>query len=427
MLSFCVLSDANNERTIAKNKDTKWQSSKTVKRTSKHKKTKSSKSVHISTADIKASQRIEKPIRESKNEKQRSGNSYWEVDISTTQKTLIEAKIKSLPQVRGIHVTSWVAGDDKLRSALIGKISNSVINAVVIAIKEKNGKVYIPGIDKAEKWGSYEGAIKEPEKMVRDFKKAGLYMVARVVCFHDNTIPLKNPAIAVKNPDGSIWKSAKGSTWVDPYDRTVWDYILDVSQTAAELGFDEIQFDYVRYPSEGNVSLCTFSRIHNKENATKNIAAFLDYAKKRLSPYNVKISVDVFGLTTRSDMGIGQDLNLIAKHVDYICPMMYPSHYNLGEYNLNNPDSQPYKVIDRGLRQAFKKTGQNYVKIRPYLQDFSLKYKYGPVELRAQIIAARANMINSWILWNPSVKYSWEALTPQMYKAFIDPLFDDSK
>ncbi|GAB4031731.1 MAG: hypothetical protein Fur0012_09380 [Elusimicrobiota bacterium] len=374
--------------------------------------------------EIRHSQSIKKPSSNHISKSTTtSAKNYWEVDISTSQRAEIKAKIDALPKIRGIHITSWVAGNDKLRQALIEKIKGSVINAVVIAVKEKDGKVYLPGIEKAHRWGSYEPAIKEPEKMVKDFKSAGLYMMARVVCFHDDVIPIKNPSIAVRNPDGSIWRARKGSTWVDPYDRGTWDYILDVAERAAKLGFDEIQFDYVRYPTEGNTSMCRFTQAHNKENATKNIAAFLDYARKRLSSYNVKISADVFGLTTGSDMGIGQDLNLIASHVDYVYPMMYPSHYYPGEYNLKDPDSQPYKVLDRALKQALKKTGDNYYKIRPYLQDFSLKWKYGAPELRAQIIAARANMADSWILWNPSVKYSWEELTPQMYRAFIDPHF----
>lgn len=355
------------------------------------------------------------------NRKQSTQKNYWEVDISTSQRAEIKAKIEALPKIRGIHITSWVAGNEKLRRSLIEKINNSVINAVAVAIKEKDGKVYIPGIEKAHKFSTYEPAIKDPEAMIQDFKKAGLYTMARIVCFHDDIMPKKNPEIAVKNPDGSVWRAKKGSTWVDPYNKGTWDYIIDVAERSAKLGFDEIQFDYVRYPTEGNTSLCRFSQTHNKENATKNIASFLDYARKRLSPYKVKISADVFGLTTGSDMGIGQDLNLIAQHTDYVYPMMYPSHYYSGEYNLKNPDSQPYKVLDRGLKHALKKTGENYVKIRPYLQDFSLGWKYGPTELRAQIIAARANMIDSWILWNPSVKYSWETLTPEMYRAFIDP------
>lgn len=348
---------------------------------------------------------------------------YWEVKLSTTEIAEIKNRINNLPKIRGIHLTSWVAGNEKLRRKIIEKIPNSVINAVAIAIKEKDGKVYIPGIEKTKYFGTYEPAIPEPEKMLSDFKKLNLYTIARIVCFHDNVIPSKFPELAVKRPDGSIWKTRKGDKWVDPYNQKVWEYILDVAERAAQLGFEEIQFDYVRYPTEGDTKQCVFSKPHNRETANKNIKSFIEYAKKRLSKYNVKISVDVFGLTTGSDMGIGQDLNLLAEEVDYIYPMMYPSHYYPGEYNLKIPELQPYKVIDRGLKQAMNKTGLNYSKIRPYLQDFSLKYKYGPQELRAQIIAARANMIDSWILWNPAAKYSWETLTPQMYRAFIDPQY----
>jgi len=348
---------------------------------------------------------------------------YWEVKLSTTEISNIRDEIQKSTQIRGIHLTSWVAGNEKLRRKILNNISNSVINAVAVAIKEKDGRVYIPDIEKAKNWDSYQPAIPEPEKMISDFKKLNLYTMARIVCFHDNVIPKKKPELAVKNTNGQIWKSRKGDTWVDPYNKEVWDYILDVAERSAKLGFDEIQFDYVRYPTEGNTKTCIFSKTHNRENATKNIANFFQYARKRLSKYNVKISADVFGLTTGSDMGIGQDLNLIAENVDYVYPMMYPSHYYNGEYNLKIPESQPYKVIDRGLKQALNKTKTNYSKIRPYLQDFSLKIKYGPQELRAQIIAVRANMIDSWILWNPAANYSWETLTPQMYRAFIDPYY----
>ena len=357
-------------------------------------------------------------ISEIKNQK---NENFWDIKISTTEIQNIRQKIESQPKLRAIHLTAWVAGNEKLRRQIIEKISHSVINGVAIAIKEKDGKVYIPQIEKAQKWGSYEGAIKEPEKMVNDFKKVNLYLIARIVCFNDRIIPKKNPDMAVKNPDNSIWHSKKGETWVDPYNKNSWDYILDVAERAAQLGFDEIQFDYMRYPTEGNTSLCRFSQAHNKENAQKNIANFLIYARKRLSKYNVKISADLFGLTTNNDMGIGQDINLIAENVDYIYPMMYPSHYYSGEYNIKDPDSNPYKTINRGLKQAINKTKYNYPKIRPYLQDFSLRYKYGPVEVRSQIMALKNNMLDSWILWNPSCKYSWEALTPQMYRAFIDP------
>ena len=345
---------------------------------------------------------------------------YWEVKLSTNEIAQIKEKINSQSIIRGIHLTSWVSGNDKLRREIINKIKNSVINTVVVDVKEKNGEVYIPS-EQSIKYKTYTAAVPEPEKIINEFKSIKLYTIARVVCFHDNILPKNNSNLAVKSSDGGLWSSRKGDTWVDPYNREVWDYILDVALRAAKAGFDEIQFDYVRYPTEGDTKKCRFAEIHNRENATKNISDFFSYARKKLSMYNVKISADVFGLTTGSDMGIGQDLEMIAGNVDRVYPMMYPSHYYSGEYNLSDPESQPYKIIDRGLKQAMNKTGPNYYKVIPYLQDFSLKVKYRPFDVRAQIIATKNNYINSFILWNPKSKYSWETLEPSVFCAFVEP------
>lgn len=329
--------------------------------------------------------------------------------------------------VRGIHLTCWGAGSPKLRGELLKKISASVINTVVIAVKETDGKVYIPGVEKAHKFGSYQAAIADPAAMLKDFKAAGLYTVARIVVFKDKVVPKSRHDLAVKNPDGSLWRSRNGATWVDPYHKEVWDYNLDIAELCAKLGFDEIQFDYIRYPSEGNTSLCRYSKPHNRQASTRNLKDFLDYSRKRLAPYKVKISADVFGLTTsvKDDMGIGQDIATLASGADYVYPMMYPSHYNPGEYNLKNPNASPFKVINRGLKDAMGKLGKDYARLRPYLQDFSMGWPYGPSEVRAQIMATRLNLLESWVLWNASNKYTWAALTPQSYRAFVDPNYKD--
>jgi hypothetical protein len=342
------------------------------------------------------------------------------VAVSTSA---IRELVLSEKPVRGIHLTCWGAGSPKLRRELIKKISGSVINAVVIALKETDGKVYIPGVEKAEKWKSHENAIPDPESMIKDFKGAGLYTVARIVVFKDKIVPKVRKDLAVRTPSGDLWRSRNGATWMDPYNREVWDYNLDIAERAAQLGFDEIQFDYIRYPSEGNTALCRYSKPHNRQTATHNLKDFLVYARKRLAPYKVKISADVFGLTTtvKDDMGIGQDISTLASGADYVYPMMYPSHYYPGEYNLKSPNKEPYKVINRGLKDAMGKLGADYARIRPYLQDFSLGYKYGPAEVRAQLVATRLNLLESWVLWNAGNKYTWAALTPQAYRAFVDP------
>ena len=343
--------------------------------------------------------------------------------ISTTT---IHELVLAQHQIRGIHLTCWGAGSAKSRREIIRKMSGTVLNAVVIALKETDGKVYIPGVEKAARWGSHEGAITDPAAMVKDFKDAHIYTIARIVMFKDKILPKVRKDLAVRTPGGDLWRSRNGATWVDPYNHEVWDYNLDIAELAAKLGFDEIQFDYLRYPSEGNTSLCRYSKPHNRQTATANLKDFLDYARKRLAPYNVKISADVFGLTTtvKDDMGIGQDIATLASGADYVYPMMYPSHYYPGEYGLKNPNSQPFKVINYGLRDAMVKLGPNYARLRPYLQDFNLGApKYGPAEVRAQLTAAHLNYLQSWVLWNAGNRYNWEALTPQSYRAFVDPSF----
>ncbi len=346
---------------------------------------------------------------------------YWNVDLSSSDVEYIKQKIKEQKVIRGIHLTSWVSGDEKKRNKIISNIQGSVINTVVIAVREKNGEVYIPGVELSLKYGSYVSAIKDPKKVVSDFKKNGIYTVARIVCFHDNIVPKKYPELAVKRDDETVWKSRKGDTWLDPYQKRNWNYILEIAKKSAEYGFDEIQLDYVRYPTEGNVSECRYSKPHNKRNATKNIAEFIRYIKDELKSYGVKVSVDVFGLTTASDMGIGQDIAMIAEEADRVCPMMYPSHYYTSVYGIAYPEIEPYKVINRGLKEAAKATGKNYYKIVPYLQDFSLKVKYTPYHVRAQIIAAKNNMIDSFILWNPASNYSWDLLRKEVFCSLIEP------
>lgn len=336
----------------------------------------------------------------------------------------IQRLTDAAPVVRGIHLTSWGAGSAKTRRELIHKISGSVVNTVVVAVKETDGMVYIPGVEKAERWHSYTAAIPQPEEMIKDFKGAKLYTVARIVVFKDKVLPKSRRDMAVRTPDGGVWRSHNGSTWVDQYSHEVWEYIGDIAERCAKLGFDEIQFDYIRYPSEGNTKLCRYSKPHNPRTAIVNLKDFLDYQRKRLAPYNVKISADVFGLTTtvKDDMGIGQDIKTLASGADYVYPMMYPSHYYPGEYNLKCPNKEPYKVINRGLHDAMGKLGDDYAKLRPYLQDFSLfGVHYGPNEVRAQLMATRKNLLHSWVLWNPANKYTWSALTPSVYRSYVDP------
>ncbi len=332
------------------------------------------------------------------------------VKVSTESVLLTPADYKP---VRGVHLSAWAAGAPLARRRFLEEMSDTVLNAVVVPVKEIEGWVYIPGVESARRLGTVQIAIPDPESMLRDFKAKGLHSIARVVLFKDDLLPSKRPEWAVRTPDGGVWRNTKGVAWVDPYRREIWEYNLDVASRAAALGFDEIQFDYVRFPSDGDTTTCRFIRAdHSKKTAVENLAAFLRYARERLSPMGVPFSVAVFGMTTtaKDDMGIGQQIADMAEIPDFISPMMYPSHYARGEYGLANPNREPYKVIHRGLRDAKARLRGNAYKLRPYLQDFSLGHRYGQPEVRAQVLAARREGIESWILWNPSNRYTWKAI-----------------
>jgi hypothetical protein len=312
--------------------------------------------------------------------------------------------------IRGIHLTAWVSGSQKHREAALELFDTTELNTAVIDIKEYDGQVYIKGIKEVDENKVYVAAVADLDKYIALLKGKGVYTIARIVVFRDNTISRKIPLLAVKNPDGTIWTDTKGAAWLDPYNKDTWDYTLKIAQRAAEIGFDEIQFDYIRFPSDGNIKDCRYSKPHSPREAAETLVAFLKEAKKCLSPKGVKISIDVFGLTTTStdDMGIGQKIVEMTEQVDYVSPMVYPSHYAKWTYGIADPNKEPYKVVYNSIEGALKRIPQE--KLRPWLQDFSFGHKYGKYEVREQIQACYDNNIRSWMLWNPRCVYTKDAL-----------------
>lgn len=313
--------------------------------------------------------------------------------------------------LRGIHLTGWAAGSRKARRAAIADMKTAGLNAVVIALKEYDGRTFVRGVPMSLEVGSFVNAIPDLAGSVEEFKRAGLYTVGRIVLFKDNLLARKRPDLAVRRPDGSLWVNNKGVAWVDPYRVEVWEYNLAIASRAAAAGFDEIQFDYIRFPSDGDTAQCRYSRAdHDRATAARSLVEFLSLARRRLKPMGVKLSICLFGLTTtdNSGMGIGQHLSQLAAQADYVSPMMYPSHYNKGEYGIPDPNREPYKTIRLGLKDAARKLGDG-ARLRPYLQDFSLGARYRAPQVRAQILAAERMGVTSWILWNPQNRYTWSA------------------
>jgi hypothetical protein len=314
---------------------------------------------------------------------------------------------------RGVHFTGWAAGSTKARRRFAADMKSGGFNAVVIALKDYDGHEFVRGVPLAEKTGAFTNAIPDLPLAVKDFKDLGIYTVARIAIFKDDHLARARPDLAVHFPDGRIWTNDKGTAWVDPYQKEIWEYAIEIASRAAAAGFDEIQFDYIRFPSDGKTRQCRYSRKdHSPATASANLREFLTLAGARLKPLGVKLSIDTFGLTTSVDngMGIGQTLDQMADLVDFVSPMMYPSHYAHGEYGLKNPNRAPYETIHHGIKDALERLKDRPASLRPYLQDFSMGVRYTPAHVRAQILAAEEQGVRGWILWNAQNHYTWSAV-----------------
>ncbi len=309
-------------------------------------------------------------------------------------------------RVVGIYSTSWVAGSKRM-DQIIDFIKRSGVNSIVIDIKDDTGVISYPtSIPLANEMGAGSKRIANIKELITRLKKENVYLIARIVVFKDPLLAKKHPEIAVKDKNGGLWHDRKGMIWVDPHNRIVWKYNLDLAKEAIGLGFSEIQFDYVRFLSDGKISNCVypFSKGEAKEDVIKN---FLLYAKKDINALGVPLSADIFGLvlSVPDDLNLGQKFEKIAQSVDYISPMIYPSHYPKGSFGFSDPDSHPYEVIDKAMQDGVRRLKNSSAKLRPWIQDFSLGHTYGRPELLEQIRAMEANGVHDFLLWNPTNKY----------------------
>ncbi len=354
-------------------------------------------------------------------------------DASTATAPSPVVETISVPPVRAIHITAAAAASKKYREKLDQMFETTIINAVIIDMKDEGGEVYVPGVKMAERLGSYKPYIRDLKEWIAHLKERKIYTAARLVVFKDNIMPRKDPSLGVHNQYGGLWYDRKKFTWLDPYNRDVWRYIHLISLEAAKVGFDEIQYDYIRFPTDGALGAMRFTKPYSRKAASEALVQFLQEGRQLLSPLGVKLSIDVFGLTTsdNSGMGIGQLLGPMTEQVDYVCPMTYPSHYAKGEYRLANPNDQPYETISYAMRDALKVLGPaNAHKLRPWLQDFSLKGRgipYRAKEVRAQIQAAADRGIMNWTLWNAGCRYTLEAIRTMPVPASSSSTIKSSK
>jgi len=327
--------------------------------------------------------------------------------LKRTNKPLFRTAPK---EIRGVHVTMSLANlPGKYREYVA--LASSGLNTIELDVKDEDGRIAFASssVPLATKVGA-AGPYYKPGLVAREAHARGLYLIGRVVTFEDPILAEARPALALHNADGSVWHTSGGLGWLNPYDKRVWDYNVSIAEAAAHAGFDEIQFDYVRFPSDGDVSLIRYPvRVH--ESKAKTIARFVQYAAERLHPLGVRVSVDVFGLAATRDLGIGQRPSRLARYVDAVYPMVYPSHFNSGEYGLDDPNANPGQTVTDALLYFEAQMRDSKARLVPWLQDFSLGRTYTYEDVAAQIDAARSLGVTGFMLWNPLGVYTAEALS----------------
>jgi len=341
--------------------------------------------------------------------------------ISSNTEQNTEMPVTHLPTpepLKAIYMTACVASTPSWRESLKSLIDTTELNAIVIDIKDYTGSVtFEAGAN------CYVSSLKE---FITALHQSGIYVIGRISVFQDPSYTSLFPELAVKSiSTGGVWKDHKGLSFIDVGAKPYWGYIVEISEKSYALGFDELNYDYVRYPSDGNMQDVHYSWTPATTTKPEMLESFFAYLYDNLQTYklqDLKTSVDLFGMTTTvtSDMGIGQVLELALPYFDYVSPMVYPSHYPPSWNGFANPAEYPYDVIKLAMSEGKRREEVLNIslgiatstpsKLRPWLQDFNLGATYTPEMVRAQIQATYDSGLTSWMLWSAANKYTQEAL-----------------
>ena len=332
-------------------------------------------------------------------------------------------------KVRGIYITGPVAGNEEVLNGVLDGALAAGINAVVNDFKEDQGRITCPvSAATVNEIGASIPYVRDMKSLIESLKERDLYVIARVAAFRDSYLAEKKPEWSLTLPDGSLYRDRQGMAWVDPYRKEVWDYLVEVGTEAKEAGFDEVQFDYIRFSTEGTMRDVVFDEaVTGGRSKTDVITEFVKYAYENLASQGLFVSADVFGTIIGSDIdaqAVGQVYTEMAKHLDYICPMIYPSHYGPGNFGLEHPDTMPYETVLEALKksqmvmdQAAEADGHvsSQAIVRPWLQDFTASYlgegnyiPYGYNEVQRQIQAVKAAGYDEWMLWSAANRYHFK-------------------
>lgn len=341
--------------------------------------------------------------------------------------------ISTPASVKAVYMSSWAAGSQKFRKHLFDLVDTTEINTVVIDVKDYTGRISFPVDDPMLiETGAVEKRIPDIKEFIEQLHAKNVYVIGRISSFQDSYLITVHPEWAVKTKEGAIWKDYKGVKWLDAAAKPVWDYLVAIGHASYDVGFDELNFDYVRFPSDGNLEDISYTWAEGRPRA-EVMKGFFEYVHEQFSGTGIPTSVDLFGLTTSADgdLGIGQILEFGLKYFDYVAPMVYPSHFGTGFLGYAKPAQYPYEVISSSMSHAILKaeatttrstilgvdpiastTPQLYTKetydknkLRPWLQAFDLGAIYTPEMVRKQIQATYDVGLTSWMLWDAACVY----------------------
>lgn len=349
------------------------------------------------------------------------------------------------PRVKGIFVTGPMAGTANMEH-LIALVDETELNAIVLDVKNDEGRItydmQIPAVLEIESGIRY---IRDMESLIEECREKNIYLIARIVTFKDPFLAEVKPEWCIHHSDGSIFRDKDGLAWLDPYNHEVWEYLLDVAKEAIRIGFDEVQFDYVRFSTDSGMTDVDFGQEAEGKNREEIITDFIKYASEEIHEAGGAISADVYGMVIDSRIDqqiVGQNYIEMSKYLDYISPMVYPSHYGPYNYNIPVPDAEPYRLVLTALQSSRKVlagvpketvsgnmeteyTAEEIAalapmegtsaQVRPWLQDFTATWvkghiSYGPEQIRAQIQAVYDAGYEEWILWNAANRYTEDGL-----------------
>ena len=358
--------------------------------------------------------------------------------VATTTEPVV-FHLKTPEPLKGIYMSACVAGTPSFRQKLVDLIKETELNAVVIDVKDFTGTLSYEPTNPELKgaWENTRCGAKDMADFIKQLHNDNIYVIARVTVFQDPYYTKLHPELAVQSKTtGTPWKDKKGLNFLDVGGKKTWDYIVSIAKDAYGIGFDEINFDYIRFPSDGNMKDATY--MMSSLTKAEQLEKFYKYLGDEMKQAGIPTSADLFGMTTTNtdDLGIGQLLETALANFDYVAPMVYPSHYPPGFNNWKDPNTKTYELIkfvmDSGVKRAeatttlvktlfnerigtstpaiYTHAAVDKLKLRPWIQDFSYGGEYGPVEVRNQIKATYDTGLTSWVLWAPSNKYTREAL-----------------